>query len=137
MKTSVHAIAIASLVGALSTAAMAANTAMPDAADTTANRVAPPAAGTISAREVPDPKNTLASAKIIDLSGNSVGSVDDVMLDATGKPSSLKVDVGGFLGIGGKDVALDASALKFDPAKKVLITNMTKAQIQALPELKS
>jgi hypothetical protein len=60
-----------------------------------AAQVTPPPAGIISARDVPDPKNTLASAKIIDLAGNSVGSVGEVMLDATGKPTSLKVDVGG------------------------------------------
>ena len=86
---------------------------------------------------MPDPKKTLVSTKIIDLRGDSIGSVDDVTLDAMGKPTSLKVDVGGFLGIGEKDVALDATALKFDPAKKVLITSMTKAELMALPAIKS
>jgi hypothetical protein len=59
-----------------------------------------------------------------------------VNLDPMGKPISFKVDVGGFLGIGAHDVALDANALKWDPAKKVLITSMSKDQMKALPEVK-
>jgi len=90
----------------------------------------------ISARDVPDAKNTLSSAKIVDLTGASVGSVDTVNLDPMGKPISFKVDVGGWLGIGTHDVALDANSLKWDPAKKVLITSMSKDQMKALPEIK-
>ena len=56
-----------------------------------------------------NPKDTLEKAKVVDANGNPVGSADDVMLDKTGKPSSLKVDVGGFLGVGDKDVAMKAS----------------------------
>ena len=96
-----------------------------------------PPSGTIALNEVPDAKNTLSSIKIVDLKGDSVGSVDEVMFDAAGKPKSVKVDVGGFLGIGAKDVALDANALKFDPAKKMLITSLTKEQLQAMPTFKS
>lgn len=99
-------------------------------------RAAPPPAGTINLTEVPDAKNTLSSAKIVDLTGASVGSVDTVNLDAAGKPMSIKVDVGGFLGIGAHDVNLAASSLKWDPAKKVLITSMSKDQMKALPEVK-
>jgi hypothetical protein len=47
------------------------------------------------------------------------------------------VDVGSFLGVGGKDVAMKASAFKFDSDRKVLITSMTKDQIKKLPEVKS
>ena len=90
----------------------------------------------ISARDVPDAKNTLSSAEIVDLTGASVGSVDTVNLDPMGKPISFKVDVGGWLGIGAHDVALDANSLKWDPAKKVLITSMSKDQMKALPEIK-
>ena len=86
---------------------------------------------------VDNPKDTLVKAKVIDSKGDSVGSVDDVMLDKGGKPTSLKVDVGSFLGVGGKDVAMKASAFKFDTDRKVLITNMTKDQIKKLPEMKS
>ena len=92
---------------------------------------------TISLNAVSDPKDTLSKAKIEDASGNSVGSVDEIMLDKAGKLIALKVDVGGFLGVGEKDVAMQARTLKFDPDRKVLITNMTKNQIKALPKAKS
>jgi hypothetical protein len=124
-------ILAASLAGAISLAAAAA-TAPKTTAPTTpqptvvapptgttpaapAAVVKPPPSGTVALKDVPDPKNTLVRAKIIDLKGNSIGSVGDIMLDATGKPSSLKVDVGGFLGVGAKVVGLNADVVKWDP----------------------
>jgi hypothetical protein len=127
--------ALASLVASLAfatTGTFAAGTT-----DTHVTNNAKPTAHMISLNAVSDPKDTLTKAKIEDASGNSVGSVDDVMFDKKGKPTSLKVDVGGFLGVGDKDVAMKASAFKFDPDRKVLITSMTKDQIKKLPQLKS
>jgi hypothetical protein len=59
------------------------------------------------------------------------------MLDKNGKPTSLKVDVGGFLGVGDKDIAMKARAFTFDPDRKVLVTTMTKNRIKRLPKIKS
>jgi len=94
-------------------------------------------AHTLALGGVANPKDTLVKAKVEDASGNNVGTVDDVMLDKKGKPTALKVDVGSFLGIGGKDVSMKASSFKFDPDRKVLITSMNKDQIKKLPEYKS
>jgi hypothetical protein len=94
-------------------------------------------AHTMTLAGVDNPKDTLTKAKVEDTKGDSVGTVDDVMMDKKGKPTSLKVDVGSFLGVGGKDVNMKASAFKFDPDRKVLITSMTKNQIKKLPEVKS
>jgi hypothetical protein len=137
MKSHLHLATAFAILSLAATGPMLAATAT-KGSDTAAPaaKAAPPAAGTISARDVPDAKTTLSSAKIIDLTGASVGSVDTVNLDPMGKPISFKVDVGGFLGIGAHDVALDANALKWDPAKKVLITSMSKDQMKALPEVK-
>jgi hypothetical protein len=115
---------------------IAVNPATPGAA-TAPTAVKPPPAGTVALKDVPDPKNTLLRAKIIDLKGNSIGSVGDIMLDASGKPASLKVDVGGFLGVGAKIVGLNADTVKWDPAKKVLVTSMTKEQLNAMPPMRS
>ena len=103
----------------------------------TAHTTAKATAHTMSLAAVSDPKDTLTKAKVEDTKGDSVGTVDEVMFDKKGKPSSLKVDVGSFLGVGGKDVAMKASAFKFDSDRKVLITSMTKNQIKKLPEVKS
>jgi len=120
--------------------APAANTTRDAAKAPAGNAIATgptPPPGTIAISDVPDAKNALSSIKIVDLKGDSVGSVDEIMFDRAGKPSAVKVDVGGFLGIGAKDVALDAKAVKFDPAKKVLVTTLSKEQLQAMPAYKS
>ena len=121
-------LALASLVASL---AFAANGAFAAATDVKT------ATHTMALSAMSDPKDALLKAKVEDTHGNSVGSVDDVSIDKKGKPTSLKVDVGGFLGVGDKDVAMKASAFKFDPDRKVLITSMTKDQIKKLPEIKS
>jgi sporulation protein YlmC with PRC-barrel domain len=49
---------------------------------------------------------------VYDNSQNTVGKIDDVLIDKSGKITALIVGVGGFLGIGEKDVALPFSAVK-------------------------
>jgi sporulation protein YlmC with PRC-barrel domain len=48
---------------------------------------------------------------VYDKGQNSVGKIDDVLIDKSGKITALIVGVGGFLGIGEKDVALPFSAV--------------------------
>jgi len=49
---------------------------------------------------------------VYDKSQNSIGKIDDVLIDKSGKITALMVGVGGFLGAGEKDVALPFSAVK-------------------------
>jgi sporulation protein YlmC with PRC-barrel domain len=53
---------------------------------------------------------------VYDKSKSTVGKIDDVLIDKSGKITTLMVGVGGFLGIGEKDVALPFAAVK--PEKK-------------------
>src|ERR1700689_64446 len=53
---------------------------------------------------------------IYDNNQNTVGKIDDVLIDKAGKITTLMVGVGGFLGVGEKDVALPFAAVK--PEKK-------------------
>src|SRR5260221_10203210 len=46
----------------------------------------------------------------------SIGSVNDLLFDGTGKIIGVVVGVGGVLGIGAKNVAIDTSALNAVPA---------------------
>jgi sporulation protein YlmC with PRC-barrel domain len=48
---------------------------------------------------------------VYDKGQNSVGKIDDVLIDKSGKITALIVGVGGFLGAGEKDVALPFSAV--------------------------
>jgi sporulation protein YlmC with PRC-barrel domain len=53
---------------------------------------------------------------VYDKNQNTVGKVDDVLIDKSGKVTTLMVGVGGFLGAGEKDVALPFAAVQ--PEKK-------------------
>jgi hypothetical protein len=77
----------------------------------------------------------LIGADIVSPGGDSVGEIDDLLIDKNGRASNVVVDVGSFLGMGGKNVVLDLKALT--PAKGSdgdLVTNMNKDQLKALPE---
>ena len=49
--------------------------------------------------------------------GESIGSISDVLVSEDGKVMAVLVGVGGFLGIGEKDVAVSMTALEFGPGK--------------------
>ncbi|MBP0481629.1 PRC-barrel domain-containing protein [Sagittula salina] len=69
--------------------------------------------------------------------GESVGEVEDILADATGRPISAVIEVGGFLGIGEREVALPLSDLKYDSENKRLITDHSVKALKELPELDS
>ncbi|SFP27912.1 PRC-barrel domain-containing protein [Mesorhizobium sp. NFR06] len=65
-----------------------------------------------------------------------IGSIGDVVLTPDNKPDAVIIDVGGFLGMGAKEVAIGMDKLKFmtdKNGKKYLYTNFTKEQLQAQP----
>jgi len=69
-----------------------------------------------------------------------IGDVSDVLFDRSGQIDALIVGVGGFLGIGSKDVALPLSAFQVVPgnngAVDKLRLSMTKDQLQQMAEFK-
>ncbi|RWL80545.1 MAG: PRC-barrel domain containing protein [Mesorhizobium sp.] len=84
----------------------------------------------------------MGNMRVDDLKGTTVygandakiGSIGDVVLTPDNKPDAVIVDVGGFLGIGAKEVAVGMDKLKFmtdKNGKKYLYTNFTKEQLQA------
>lgn len=50
-----------------------------------------------------------------DAAGENIGSISDVLVDENGEVIAVLVGVGGFLGIGAKDVAVSMEALEFGP----------------------
>ncbi len=77
----------------------------------------------------------LEGKKVLTLSGEEVGEIDDVGTSATRQARVATVDVGGFLGIGEKTIAIPLSELQ--PAASddgSVKTSMTRASIEALPE---
>src|SRR5215471_18987785 len=77
---------------------------------------------------------------VIDSKNERIGSVTDVLFDKDGKILAYVIGVGGFLGIGAKDVALDPSAFQMQPptdeASRKLKLSMTKDDLKAMPDFK-
>lgn len=57
----------------------------------------------------------LTGKGVEDAAGENIGSISDVLVDETGEVIAVLVGVGGFLGIGAKDVAVSMEALEFGP----------------------
>jgi hypothetical protein len=64
----------------------------------------------------------------------SIGSIDDVLVDADGRVRQVIVGVGGFLGMGERKVAIAWDQLRIDRARDTVMVNLTKEQVRAMPE---
>ncbi len=80
----------------------------------------------------------LIGATVRNQANESVGKVEDVYVDNAGAIKTVVVSVGGFLGVGTKDVAVKWSDLKFqrDGRSLVIMTNWTKDSLKAMPDYK-
>ena len=78
----------------------------------------------------------LLDENVVNEANESVGDVNDVLITSDGKIAGVIVGVGGFLGMGEKDVALAFDQLSFarDNDNDLVVTTMaTKESLQAAP----
>lgn len=87
--------------------------------------------------KVSNPKGRLAGAGVQDKNGADIGSVREVLVNTGGTPTAIRVDVGGFLGVGTKLVQIAAGDLRYQQDRNMLTTTLRKEQIEALPEIKA
>jgi sporulation protein YlmC with PRC-barrel domain len=83
-------------------------------------------AGTFSAEE-------LMGARVYGAGNADLGEIGDVIITADGKVEAYVVDVGGFLGIGEKPVALDAAELEVrrdESGNYRIVTRFTEEQLE-------
>jgi sporulation protein YlmC with PRC-barrel domain len=82
--------------------------------------------------------NAVIGTKVTNANKDTVGSVEDLYVDGSGNIKTVVLSVGGFLGVGSKDVAVKWSDLKQtrDGKSVVLTTNMSKDDLKALPDYK-
>ena len=69
--------------------------------------------------------------------GENMGRIVDVVVDRNGQVRAGVIDFGGFLGVGGRKIAVDWDALKFPPPsdKSGRVTlEFTRDQVKAGPE---
>jgi len=90
---------------------------------------ATPAALTLQADQMRASK--LIGTTVYDVQNEDIGSVKDVILDRDGRVAAVVLDVGSFLGMGGKFVGVQLADLK--TANDRLTLSMSKAQLQSAP----
>lgn len=64
--------------------------------------------------------------------GNEVGEIEDVVMGADNKVTAVLVDVGGFLGIGERRVAIPIDQLRIEGDR--VISQLTEEQVNNMPE---
>ena len=78
--------------------------------------------------------------QVVGTDDSKIGNVEDILFDRTGSVKAVVVGVGGFLGIGSKQVAFPLPALQViagkDGAPDQLRLSMTKEQLASAPEFK-
>jgi sporulation protein YlmC with PRC-barrel domain len=119
------------------TASNAAASANNEPAATTTDNTATAAIDKASLTELPVDKistNDFVGTTVYGADDAKVGEIGDVVLSTDKKVDAVIVDVGGFLGMGEKQVAVGLDKLKFMADKdgnRYLYTNFTKAQLEA------
>jgi sporulation protein YlmC with PRC-barrel domain len=78
--------------------------------------------------------STLTGDSVRNAAGESLGKIDEIMIDIpSGRIAYAVLSFGGFLGMGDKLFAVPWSALKVDEDEKVFILNVDKRTIEAAP----
>ncbi len=129
----------AAAVDAEPDAAMTDGTATTDATDKAAagaralDGYASVEAGTITSEQ-------LMGVRVYGPNDEDVGEISDLVMDANGTPAQVIVDVGGFLGMGEKPVAIDVTELQILQANEGgmyrAYIRMTQDQLETLPAAK-
>ncbi|WP_426237154.1 PRC-barrel domain-containing protein [Pararhizobium sp. DWP1-1-3] len=109
------------------------------AASTSSEAAKPGPAGYFSAA----PEQVLATSVLgktvytgADEQGEAIGDVNDVVINADGGAEALVIGVGGFLGIGEKDVAISFDRVSWSDrdGQRIIVISATKEELQAAPE---
>jgi sporulation protein YlmC with PRC-barrel domain len=114
--------AVAALLIAAAPAAYAAETST-----TTQSAMATNPTGNIIHSDQIRVSKMIGSA-VYDAQNRDIGKVSDVIIDRDGRVAAVVLDVGGFLGMGGKLVAINLSQIK--AVGNHLTLDMTKEQLQ-------
>ena len=79
--------------------------------------------------------STYYNEDVYDNQDNKIGDVNDILFDKDGRVSTVIIGVGGFLGIGEKDVAVPFTALKVaeKAGDRYLVINATKEALEKAP----
>lgn len=113
--------------------------------------VTPPQAAQASAQSAQNSRGTIIPAekasqiragkllgmKVVNSIGKETGTVDDIVIDKDGKVSGLVIKTGGFLGIGGKAVAIAWRDVGSTLQSNVVNVSLTEAALDKAPDFKT
>jgi hypothetical protein len=124
-------IAAATALVLLALGPAAAQTSAPRPAQTTTTNSGPAQIKNVNMMLGSD----VLKANVYDKGENKIGAVDDLVLNKDGSPSQAIIGVGGFLGVGEKDVAIPFNEIKVMTrnGKNWLELDRSKDQLQAAP----
>lgn len=77
----------------------------------------------------------LIGAPVYNAQNEHIGDVSDLYLSKQNQVASVVVQVGGFLGIGGKLVSVPMDKLQLDQSDKVVMPDGTKDALKAAPNV--
>ena len=79
--------------------------------------------------------STYYNEDVYDPKENKLGDVNDILLEKDGRVSAVIIGVGGFLGVGEKDVAVPFNALKVaeKDGDRYLVMNASKEALEKAP----
>jgi sporulation protein YlmC with PRC-barrel domain len=121
MSKATNAAVFAAIIAAAAPAAYAQTRTTPEARVAASSHM-------IQAGEIRASK--LIGASVYDVQNRNIGSVKDLVLARSGTVDSVVLDVGSFLGVGGKYVAIPLSDIKTDNNRLTL--DRTKEQLQQM-----
>jgi sporulation protein YlmC with PRC-barrel domain len=119
------AATLAAMLAAVAPAAWAQTSATPQTRTETVGAVSETAIQPDQIRA-----SKMLGSTVYDVQNRSIGKVQDLVLDKSGRVDDVVIDVGSFLGMGGKDVAVQVSDIKTDNNRLTL--DRTKEQLQQM-----
>jgi sporulation protein YlmC with PRC-barrel domain len=72
--------------------------------------------------------SALIGRRVMNSAGEFLGDIEDIIIDEQGKVVAVVIGVGGFLGIGEKDIGIRYTALKFEPVERPQGTQVTQSE---------
>ncbi|WP_438750083.1 PRC-barrel domain-containing protein [Pararhizobium sp. O133] len=133
----------------LATTVLAASLATGAVAQDAANKADPAKDASPTTKQGPSgyfsaaPEQILASTVLgktvytgADEQGEAIGDVNDVVINADGGAEALVVGVGGFLGLGEKDVAVGFDRVSWSDrdGQRIIVVSATKEELEAAPQ---
>jgi len=79
----------------------------------------------------------MIGSKVKNPAGQTIGEVESVLLDRSGRVETVIVSVGGFLGFGAREVALDWDDVKIADGGRLVSVDMTEMQLKQMPEYRA